>query len=511
MNLVFKLVEKLRSDRTLTAKFLRGGVWLGAGSAGEYGLRFARNMILARLLAKEAFGLMAIVLSVCSLFQVLTGLWLKESVVQNPRGAEKTYLNGVWFLALGRALLLMLAAYFLAPWIAEFYEAPHLVPLIRIAFLSVLFQAGISPRAYVAIKHMQYRKWVMVQQGGGIIGVSITIVLAFYLKSVWALAIGYVAENAARCLMSYIVCPYLPALRFEKSDVQSLFAFSKGMMGMPVLMLIYTEGATFVTGKVCSKELLGLFALTLSLARIPGMFGQMLVDLLLPSFSQIQQQTQRLNHNLLRVTSVITFVAIPALVATALFGEEILTLVYGKAYARGAVALALLFANEMMLTCNIPIAALFIARGQPALLRRFSLVRALLMVSIAYPAIKQFDIIGAAVTPLLAMCLAYGLQLHALRTLTGMRPLEYIGVFIRSAILSIPPVFSWFVFKLIFHAPAKWVPIVWTVTLTGLFYALLAALILRSDVLKKYFWPYQKPAVRPRPAVAPAMALAIED
>src|SRR4051812_38749859 len=175
--------EKYLKGNSGTARIFRGGAWLGVGSVGEYGLRFARNMILARILAKEAFGLMAIVLSVCSLFQVLTGLWIKESVVQNPRGAEKTFLNGIWFLAIGLAAVLMVAAYFLAPWIAQFYEAESLVDLIRVAFLSVLFLGAMSPRAYVAIKQMEYRKWVIVQQGGGILGVATTIVLAFSMKS----------------------------------------------------------------------------------------------------------------------------------------------------------------------------------------------------------------------------------------------------------------------------------------------------------------------------------------
>lgn len=505
-----QLFDKYIKGSTVTAKVLRGGAWLGAGSVGEYGLRFARNMILARILAKEAFGLMAIVLSVSSLFQVLTGLWIKESVVQNPRGTEKTFLNGVWFLAVGRAAVLMAAAYLLTPWIAEFYESPKLVDLIRVAFLSVLFMGGISPRAYVAVKKMEYHKWVIVQQGGGILGVGTTIILAFYLKSVWALAIGYVAENAARCLLSYIVCPFLPTFHFEKKDIDSLFSFSKGMMGMPVLMLIYTEGSTFVTGKLCSKEFLGLFALTLSLARIPGMFGQMLVDLLLPSFSQMQQQDERLNHNLLRVTSVITFVAGPALVVTALFGEEILTLVYGPAYARGSVALSLLFANEMMLTCNIPIASLFVARGHPALLRRFSLVRALLMVCFAYPAIKYYDIIGASITPLLAMCLAYGLQLHALRTLTGLKAREYLAVFMRSALISIPPVFSWLIFKLVLNQPAKWTPMIWTGALTALLYGVIGLIVWNNDRLRTFFWPYSNRAARRNSITSAQVAVAID-
>jgi len=45
--------------------------------------------------------------------------------VQSPRGTERTYLNGAWWLAFGRGVVLYLTALLLAPWIARFYDAPN--------------------------------------------------------------------------------------------------------------------------------------------------------------------------------------------------------------------------------------------------------------------------------------------------------------------------------------------------------------------------------------------------
>jgi len=70
----------------LRAKAMRGGAWLGMGSVAEQALRFARNMLLARILAPGAFGTMAIVLSSASLVDVLTDVGMTAGIIQSPRG-----------------------------------------------------------------------------------------------------------------------------------------------------------------------------------------------------------------------------------------------------------------------------------------------------------------------------------------------------------------------------------------------------------------------------------------
>ena len=80
--------DLLRGDG-LRAKAMRGGTWLGAGSVAEQALRFARNMILTRLLAPGAFGAMAIVMSCSAIVGTLTVVYLVQ-VGLAIRAATKT-------------------------------------------------------------------------------------------------------------------------------------------------------------------------------------------------------------------------------------------------------------------------------------------------------------------------------------------------------------------------------------------------------------------------------------
>src|SRR5262245_46655589 len=182
-------------------------MWLAAGGAVEQGLRFLRNILLARMLAPEAFGVMAIILAANQAFETITEIGIQTAIIQNPRGQERTYLNGAWWLSMSRAVGLYALACLGAPWLAEFYQNPALLPLLRVAFLSILFKGATSPGIHLAVKQMNFKHWVMAQYGGGLIGIVTSIFLAYFIRDIWALVIGFMLEAGARCLLSYLVCP----------------------------------------------------------------------------------------------------------------------------------------------------------------------------------------------------------------------------------------------------------------------------------------------------------------
>jgi O-antigen/teichoic acid export membrane protein len=101
-------------------------------------------MLLARLLAPEAFGLMAIIISVNAAFETVTQLSIKEAIIQNPKGHEKTFLNGAWWLSASRAAGLYIVAFVFAPFISDFYNNSELTILVRVGFLTVLFNGLMS-------------------------------------------------------------------------------------------------------------------------------------------------------------------------------------------------------------------------------------------------------------------------------------------------------------------------------------------------------------------------------
>ncbi len=264
------LIESKLSGERLKDKVFRGGAWLGVGSAAEQAFRFGRSMILARLLVPSAFGLMAIVGSTASVLHTITDIGVKEGLIQHSRGEEDDYASAAWWLAFGRSLSLYVLFFSLAPLVARIYKNPELTLLMRVATISVIFDGIYSCRAYVALKKMNFSKWTMINSGGGICGIIVTLVLSLLLRDVWALVIGSVSEGAFRCLFSYIFFPYVPSLRWNRQAIRDLLGFSKGLFGLSFLNLAFARTDVFVLGKVFSAAELGIYTMGIYLVQTPG-------------------------------------------------------------------------------------------------------------------------------------------------------------------------------------------------------------------------------------------------
>jgi O-antigen/teichoic acid export membrane protein len=419
----------------LRAKAMRGGTWLGAGSVAEQAIRFARNMLLTRLLAPGAFGAMAIVMSCSSIVGTLTDVGQRAAVIQNPRGREKAYLNAGWWMGMGRAICMYVIIFAMGPWVARFYGNAQLCGLLRVALLSTLFDGAMSPRSILPQKEMKFGRWMAISNGGAICGVITTVVLSFWLRDVWALAIGACSENAFRCLLSYILCPGLPSLGWDRQVVRELYKFSRAVVGLSFLNLIFLRTDIFVLGKLYSPTTLGLYTMAVLLVQTPSSFlTNMMGQILFPTFAHVQDNKERINRILVEATSWLILFGLPAVVAIYLCGHSLLKVIYGARYVAAfgplAVAATVVFLNVL----NAAITCVFNGIGRPALHRRAVAASAVAMLIAIYPASKLLGIVGGQVAALLAIVISYFLQVMRMRGLTGLDLLRYGRAFLPPAL-----------------------------------------------------------------------------
>jgi PST family polysaccharide transporter/lipopolysaccharide exporter len=401
-------------------------------------------MILTRLIAPEAFGLMAIILAVDKIFESFTEVGIKQAIIQNPAGEDKIYLNGAWWLAFLRGMVLYAIGYFGAPALAYFYEDPQLIPLVRVAFLSVFFRGLFSPMAFVAIKQMKFLRWISINHLGGIIGIVATVIMAFYMRNVWALVIGFALQSIVRSILSYIVCPFMPGLTFNKEHTRALIKYVTGILGLPILTFIFMRVDVFVIGKLCTKYDLGLYSMALTLAYIPQQIVASLIsEVVLPAFSKIQEDYERLNRSLIMITRMIAMVGFPMLFVMGLYGNEILYLVYGPEYAAVAIPFALIATTALLTLCSTPIAGFYFAIGKPGLHRYFTLVRAILILLIIYPLVLYYGLVGAAAAGVISMVVGYILQVGRINKLTNLNLFSYGRIILEAILLSLPILIVW--------------------------------------------------------------------
>jgi O-antigen/teichoic acid export membrane protein len=418
--------ERLLLSGTLRAKATRGAMFLGGGSIAEQASRFARNMLLTRLLAPSAFGAMAIVMSSAAIVGALTEVGLRAAVIQNPRGGETAYVNAGWWMAMGRAIGVYLIIFAMSPWVAHFYGNAELSGLLRVTLLGTLFDGAMSPRSVLLQKEMRFGRWMGITNVGAICGVVLTVLLSFVLRDVWALAIGYCSEYGFRCLLSYILCPGLPSFGWDHQAVRELYKYSRAAFGLSFLNLIFSRTDIFVLGKLYSATELGLYTMSVALVQTPSVFfAAMLAQTIFPAVAHVQGDKQRVNRIIVEVTSWLILLGLPSVVVIYLCGHSLLLVAYGARYVPGAGPLSVAALVVFLNVLNVVITCVFSGLGRPEFHRRAVAASAVIMLIVIYPACKLLGVIGGQVSALLAVSVSYLLQVIRIRAITGLDLLRY--------------------------------------------------------------------------------------
>jgi len=436
--IILDKVSLLKKD-SLKAKGIRSMMFLGVGTAFERGLKFVRYMIVARILAEGQIGLMALVMVAATMFEAFTEVGIKHSVIQNKRGAEYDYLNVAWWFQAVRGVVLFAIAYLASPWISSFYQKPELLRLLQVAFLALLFRGLVSPRAYVLEKEYKFGRAVLLIQGSGICAAIIAVVLAFILRSVWALVIGFVAEYAIMCVLSYIFVPIKPSLKINRKDLAELLRFARGMFGLPILTVVALKADVLVLGKVVPDGELGMYFLATTFVQLPiFLFGRVVGPVLLAAFSEKQDDMHSLCRVIVKTTKASAIFSIPMTAFMASCAGGILTLSYGQKYIVVAIPMAILSLMAVAHTQAQVFAAAYLAVGRPHLHRRYTMLRVAIIIGFLYPGVLYFGLIGAATVVVMGYFIALLMQVIWFRRIIDLKLGVYLRGLIPGLLLAIP-------------------------------------------------------------------------
>ncbi len=421
------LAFALRQD-SLKGRTLRSMAALSVGTVFERVLRVVRNMVLARILVPQAFGAMAILLMVSEIFEAFTEVGVKQSVIQNRKGAQVDYLNVAWWFQSLRGLVLYGIAFGVSPLIADFYGSSELATMMRVLFVAVVANGFTSPGTYLLEKKIHFGRWAFLMQSSALIGTLVTVVLAvFFLPGTWALVLGFVAEAILRCILSFVLCPFMPSLKIDFDCLRDVIAYGRCMFGVPLLAVIAFRLDVMVLGKVVSHEMLGMYALAASLASQPSiLFSKILNPILLPVLAERQNDKAALRQIILDGTRFTAVFGMPISAFLILCAQPLLSIVYGAKFGVVAVPFAFLCAYILVRSEGAVLSSVYLAVGRPDLHRRFVILRLVLLASLIYPASIYLGLEGAAMVVLFANLLSLCMQVFWISQLVGVELRKYL-------------------------------------------------------------------------------------
>jgi PST family polysaccharide transporter len=241
--------EDHKESRDLGRLALRGGTVSVAMQYGNGVLQIVATVVLARLLAPEDFGLVAIVMVLTSFAPLLIDFGLGDATTQRSK-ITQSQVSCLFWLSSGIGLAIALVVAACSPLIAWIYREPRLEAIaLYTAIMFVLFGASYQHLALLR-RTMQFAKIAKIQILSTLIGVAIAIVMAICGYGYWALALRPIVGSLCMAIGAWLVCPWRPGFPVLDDDVKSMVRFGFHVVGFSV---------TYSLAKAVDRIGLGLF------------------------------------------------------------------------------------------------------------------------------------------------------------------------------------------------------------------------------------------------------------
>ena len=317
-------------------------------------IQLAYTGLLARLVEKDSFMLMGIVLGIMGFAEIFSQVGVGPALIQRKE-VHQQHINGAFFtaviLGLGFTLLFLL----LAPFIATFYELPELKSITLVVCTSFTISAfAVVPRSMM-MKHMRFKtmfKASMISIVGGNLIVGLT--LAYMQWDVWAYVWALFAQNLLMTLALWYFEPVRITFSWEWKYTQELVRYGAGSTLFNALNYLATKldvlllpralrGAqpelTAIQRNMASYFERASYAMTQPIT----VMGKLSDSVLFSGMSRMQDDTERLQKTITLATALVGAILIPTAAFIYFFADELIILWLGIDYVETADILKILF------------------------------------------------------------------------------------------------------------------------------------------------------------------------
>lgn len=293
------------------AKVRSGMIWTFMERIGTKVVQFSLQLLLARLLVPEDYGLCALLLAFINIATVFVNSGLNTALIQKKE-ADSLDFSSVLYLSLSISVILYVILFFLSPFIADFFNDKRLSLLMRVLAVSLIIGAFNSVQLSVLTRNMQFRKLFIANLLGMIVSAVVSIVMAMNGFGVWSIVIQYLINRLVVTLALFALVRWMPKLEFSWIRIKSLFSFGWKCMTTNFLSTIVTDIYIAVVGKFYPKSQLGVYDTGNKIpSTISETFSSSLGNVLFPAFSKLQNDIPQLRAIVAKSNKISSFLIAP--------------------------------------------------------------------------------------------------------------------------------------------------------------------------------------------------------
>ena len=348
----------------LKEKTAKSIAWGAVNNGTTQVLNLVFGIVLARKLSEADYGVVAILTIFTTLAGCLQSAGFSQALANLKQPTRNDYNAVGWFNILAGCTLYVIL-FFAAPLIANYFNAPQLVDVSRLVFLTIPLSAlGIVPNAKLWIE-LRNRELAIAAIVALIVSGCTGMWLAYHGYGYWSLAWQQVVFIGLSAIMKYGFTRWMPTLPVDFSPIRRMFGFSSKLLVTNLLTEASKQVLTFIFGKMLHINIVGQFSQankwnTMGHSFISNTMAQVAQPVLTKADDEEGRQ-ERVFRKMMRFTA---FVAFPLMLGLALVAHEFILVTIKEKWLPCVPLLQLLCVGGAFLPLHTLYQNFIISRGR---------------------------------------------------------------------------------------------------------------------------------------------------
>lgn len=320
----------------LAQRSISAVLWGASGSVVQVVLQFGIQVVLARLVGPEQYGLFALSLIVVTLSNFVALSFVYGLIQKRTLTDDDLRFVNLWQLVIGAAVAA--AVYLLAGSAAGFFAEPRIAPLIEAMALVCFLQAAAGTSETLLTRELEV-KWLYLANvvsyalAYGMLGIP----LAAAGYGVHALVAAFIAQNILILVVLYWRKPPLLGLVLWHREAAAFCRYAVTVLATNVTNWALLNASRAIVGRMYPSAAVGLYALPYSLMmQLAGTLTGAVQPPLFAASSRVQNEVARLRPVFLTMLAATALLCAPLFAGIAAVPQTITLALYGDAWAGSA-------------------------------------------------------------------------------------------------------------------------------------------------------------------------------
>ena len=306
---------------------IKNFLWRLAERVGAQGVKLLVELVLARILLPEQYGVIAMVAVFITVFNVFVDSGLGNALIQKKDADDLDFSSVFWFNVVW-CVVLYGVLFLISPLVASFYHREELTQILRVLGLQIVI-SGVKNvyQAYVS-RTMQFRKFFFSTLGGTVGAAVIGITMAYRGYGVWALVAQQLFNVLTDTVILTITVKWHPKRIFSFERLKGLLSYGWKLLLSALLDTLYNEARSLIIGRKYTSEDLAFYNRGELFPQVIAANVNTSIDsVLLPTMSREQDERDKVRAMTRRAIMTSTYIMAPLMIGIACIGTPLVRLI----------------------------------------------------------------------------------------------------------------------------------------------------------------------------------------